>query len=94
MHHFSISTFKTCSAGHDRLDWWQESFPVLATKHAHLLHAMLAFTALHMAYVQPREAAKYGVIAMSYRNKTIRVLPGLFGLDDLQAEEAEACFWP
>lgn len=91
MHHYTLWTYKTCNHGAMTLSWWQETLPVMAMQHDHLLFALLAFTALHVAYLRPKQAAKYTSLAICYRDRALKILPTLF--NRLDAEQADACFW-
>lgn len=73
------------------LSWWQESLPIIAFQHDHLLHALLSFTSLHVAYLRPAEAQAYVTLAEDYRQRTLIRLATI--LPAIEHRQTEACFW-
>lgn len=73
--------------------WWQESLPLLAIRHDHLLYALFAFTSLHLASLRTGKYVDYVVASASYRDRAVRILPHYFSPDQLEPEQLEACFW-
>lgn len=66
---------------------------MLATRHDYLLHALFAFTALHIAHLRPVDATQYTSLATTYLDKTLQSLSGLLRRADLEPEQVDACFW-
>jgi hypothetical protein len=99
MHHFTIRTWQTCDAATFPATFWQESMPLMAMQHDYLLFALMSFTCLHMAFLRIRnnpgdpngDAARFTALALSYRDRTLKILPTLF--DNPSRDQAEACFW-
>jgi hypothetical protein len=60
MHHYSHRTSRTKLGASVRLQHvWQEHIPSEASKHAFLMHGVLALAALHLAIMKPTQTAKY-----------------------------------
>ncbi|KAI4597075.1 hypothetical protein KJ359_004586 [Pestalotiopsis sp. 9143b] len=91
IHHFTLYTYKTCDHGLMPLSWWQKSLPVMAFQEDHLLHAILSFTSLHVAYLRPAEAQAYVMMAENYRQSTLNRLAKV--LPDIEPGQTQACFW-
>ncbi|KAI1131363.1 hypothetical protein F5Y10DRAFT_233936 [Nemania abortiva] len=47
---------------------WQKVAPGFAIKHQYLLRQILAFSALHLAYLQPKERHKYSLVATQHQS--------------------------
>lgn len=92
-HHFFTWTYrplvtKGSTARHAR--FWQETLPVLASKHEYLLQSLLSFTSLHVAHLRAGESERYQHISAYYRDQALARLPVVLHALPLQTE---ACFW-
>ena len=59
MQNWSARTFKTVRLGKDRKDIWHEIIPGIALNHHFLMHGILAFSALHLAYLYPDQSSTF-----------------------------------
>lgn len=59
MHHWNICTAETLAPNAALQRAMRECIPALAVNHRYLMHAMLALTSLHMAYLHPTETKEY-----------------------------------
>ncbi|KAH8657661.1 hypothetical protein BX600DRAFT_467965 [Xylariales sp. PMI_506] len=91
MHHYSVWTYKTCAHGETSYSWWQETLPIMAIQHQHLLCALLSFTSLHICHLHPEKADKYMDQAIDYRDRTLNILAAV--LPGLPYEQTDASFW-
>lgn len=95
MHHFVVKTYKTCDAAVLPLGFFQDLLPRLAMENDFLLYALLSFTCLHKAHLEPEKLEYYRDLAITYRNRTLAILPTLFADKNATASrtQAVACFW-
>ncbi|KAH8884328.1 hypothetical protein GQ53DRAFT_797810 [Thozetella sp. PMI_491] len=72
LHHWSVSCAVTLST----LDWvnqiWQTAVPEIAFQHPCLMHAILAFSALHVAYLTPKSRRDLIIDAATHYNEALR----------------------
>lgn len=60
MHHYAYKTCKSRLGASTRLQHiFTEQIPVEATKHAFLMHGVLALSALHLAHLNPTQKVRY-----------------------------------
>ena len=92
MHHYMTHTKYILPQSRDAIDIlriWQEETPRIAFAHEYVLHAMLGFTALHKAHLEPDQARKLHTYAVDHFDKAF-VLYRHSG--PASAENAEAKF--
>lgn len=68
LHHYYTDTSKTVSSPNDHYQW-HTLFPEAATSHAYVLDSVLAFTALHLAYLEPNSRQTWLEIGSHYNNR-------------------------
>ncbi|PKS08120.1 hypothetical protein jhhlp_005395 [Lomentospora prolificans] len=90
MHHYTLITCHTLPRAAEVLHIWQSTVVKLAFTHGPLLHQILAFSAFHMAYVNPDQRHDYSVLALQHQNEAARGLRTY--LTHINAENQEACF--
>src|ERR1700755_1994853 len=68
MHHFSTIVYQTLSEESAVQDLWQHDVPKEALQHTHLMHAILALSALHLqcSSNDAQKTAKYRESAVQY----------------------------
>ncbi|KAL2023329.1 hypothetical protein VTK56DRAFT_3067 [Thermocarpiscus australiensis] len=93
LHHFTTSTYKTLSMSGpqdetERL--WQIEVPKLAFVHVFLLHQILAFSCLHLAYLHPHRRQEYSLRASHHQTVGIRGMR--MALANISTENCHALF--
>ncbi|KAK1139889.1 hypothetical protein N8T08_011050 [Aspergillus melleus] len=68
LHHYYTSTSNSVSSPDD-YHQWHNVFPEAATAHAYVLDSVLAFTALHLAYLEPNSRQTWLEVGSHYNNK-------------------------
>lgn len=71
MHHFTTYTWLTLAADDKTRQMWHVTVPQLAYQHGYLMHALLACTAVHMAYLYPTQHPKLTVKARTHQDHAI-----------------------
>jgi hypothetical protein len=67
LHNWSSKTYKTVRHGSDRKELWLEAIPTVALEHHFLMRGILAFSALHLAYMHPNKREKYTMLATAHQ---------------------------
>ncbi len=68
LHHFTLSTSLTLYHGSGPSDFWTKTIPQMAYSCGFLMRGILAFAALHLAYLNPNAKDRYIFIATSHQN--------------------------
>jgi hypothetical protein len=89
-HHFIITTCSTLAPKANMIDTWRTVVPRLAVAHPFLMHGLLAISALHLAYLQPYERAKYCLLAAQHQD--IAIGPFRKAMGNINAENCNAMF--
>ena len=71
MHHFTTYTYLTLATDKDARQMWHAIVPQLAYQHEFLMHALLACTALHMAYLDPDQYSELTIKARTYQDHAL-----------------------
>ncbi|KAK7702962.1 hypothetical protein SLS57_011097 [Botryosphaeria dothidea] len=71
LHQFTSSTAFTVTDGTEVQRTWKGSVIDLAFDHSFLLHSILAFSALHLAYIHPQDKAVYVNVAARHQDKAL-----------------------
>jgi hypothetical protein len=79
MHHFSTVVYLTLSDESAVQDVWQHHVPMEAVRHHHLMHAILALSALHLQIISKNaeQAEKYRVPAVQHYDVALSELQRL-----------------
>ncbi|WPH00739.1 Hypothetical protein R9X50_00356900 [Acrodontium crateriforme] len=91
MHHYMLHTKYILFQSPDAVDIlrvWQEETPRIAFRHEYVLHAMLGFTALHKAHLEPERLPKLQTFAVDHFDKAFRLYredSSPFGVDNAEA---------
>ncbi|KAI9367226.1 hypothetical protein BJX61DRAFT_538235 [Aspergillus egyptiacus] len=59
MHHYTLYTCKTIARRPEMQETWQVAIPKIAYSYEFLMHGILAFSALHLAYLKPERYSYY-----------------------------------
>ncbi|PLB44563.1 hypothetical protein P170DRAFT_468214 [Aspergillus steynii IBT 23096] len=78
LHHYYTNTSNTVSSPSD-YHQWHNLFPEAATSHAYVLDSVLAFTALHFAYLEPNSRQTWLEIGSHYNNRACSELRRVVG---------------
>jgi len=70
---------------------WRTYIPEQATKHKFLMHGILALSALHVAYKQPDQGAKYITLCDKHQNTALESYRGSL-TSTIDASTADALF--
>jgi hypothetical protein len=73
LHHWTVATSQSILPGIPAVNnLWQNVFPTLAYNHAYMMHCLISLSALHLAYLNPRDrranlhiAAHHHTLALS-----------------------------
>jgi len=68
MHHFTTHTWLTLATDENTRQMWHAIVPQLAYQHEFLMHALLACTALHMAYLNPDQHSELTIKARTHQD--------------------------
>ncbi|KAH8653772.1 hypothetical protein BX600DRAFT_471619 [Xylariales sp. PMI_506] len=68
LHNWNVSTAESIASNHSLQRAMGEVVPLLAINHQYLMHALLALSSLHMAYVKPAEAERYETLAAHHES--------------------------
>ncbi|KAJ5947479.1 hypothetical protein N7466_000494 [Penicillium verhagenii] len=92
LHHYYTNTCLTIGTDEHSLAVWQVSLPELATSNEHVLESLLAFTALHLAYLEPNRRLGWTNLALEYSSKAYSGLANIISrLSPSTAPSAFAC---
>lgn len=96
MSHFVLCACKTLTARADILHMWQHAVPNDAVSHPFLMHGILSFSALHLAYLHkhtsnsPELRLRYARLAQHHQSEAIPEFRRALG--SLSPESAGPCF--
>lgn len=90
MHHYTLVTCHTLPRAAEVLHIWQTAIVKLAFTHGPLLHQILAFSAFHMAHLNPGQHHQYSVLALQHQTEASRGLRTY--LANMVPDNSEACF--
>lgn len=90
MHHYSVVTSLTLPRAQEELHVWQHNVPKLAFKYPFLVHQLLAVSAFHFAYLQPKQRSEHSLHASQHQNRSIEGMRG--HLANITAENCHALF--
>ena len=71
MHHFTTHTWLTLATDEDTRQMWHFIVPQLAYEHKFVMHALLACTALHMAYLDPHQYSELTIKARTHQDRAL-----------------------
>jgi hypothetical protein len=71
IHHFTTHTWRTLAPDENTRQMWRVIVPQIAYQHEFLMHALLACTALHMAYLNPDQHLKSTIKARSHYDQAM-----------------------
>ncbi|KIN00044.1 hypothetical protein OIDMADRAFT_126021 [Oidiodendron maius Zn] len=78
LHHFSTVTYITMSNVADEQNTWQSTMVRIGFKYPFLLHGLLAFSALHLGYLNPVQSLSYLLTASSHQDRAISQFREIF----------------
>ncbi|ETN44843.1 uncharacterized protein HMPREF1541_09718 [Cyphellophora europaea CBS 101466] len=90
LHFYTTSTSLTLSSRPELQQIWQQAVPQIAFKNLFLLHAILAFTALHIAHLQPERKGLLHAEAAAHHNTGLRLFRD--AMANITPENCDACF--
>jgi hypothetical protein len=68
MDHFITHTWLTLAPDESTRQMWRDIVPQLAYQHEFLMHALLACTALHIAYLNPDQRSEFIIKARTHQD--------------------------
>jgi hypothetical protein len=81
MHHYTAHAYLTVPGNDQAKQTWGFLVTQEAFRHKFLMHCILAFSASHLAYIEPQSRSKYRIEASSHQSTAIaelnRVLPNI-----------------
>lgn len=72
IHHYTAKGYLAISASESTRDTLQYAVPRIAFSHDYLLHQILSFSALHLAYLHPETGTEYSHLASQHQNESIK----------------------
>ncbi|RMJ16534.1 hypothetical protein CDV36_003796 [Fusarium kuroshium] len=72
IHHYTVTGYLAISSAKTTRDTLQHTVPRLAFSHDYLLHQILSFSALHLAYLHPETRGQYWHLASQHQNESIK----------------------
>ncbi|KAF2106213.1 hypothetical protein BDV96DRAFT_337334 [Lophiotrema nucula] len=90
MHHWTTEAYFTISVRDDIRDMWRLVAPKQAIVHHFLMHELLAFSALHLAYSQQEQRKAFYALGIHHQDLAIRAMRRM--LPNMTAENAGALF--
>jgi hypothetical protein len=90
LHFYTAHTSVTVSTIPERQAIWQHVIPPMAFTHHFLLYGLLAFSALHLARVQPERKVSLFAQASSYHEIGLRLFR--VAILDINRQNCDACF--
>jgi len=90
LHFYTTTTCFTLSAISERQQLWQNVVPQMAFTHHFLLYSLLAFSALHLALLQPDRKTSLSAQASAYHNVGLRLFR--VAVSDITRDNCDACF--
>jgi hypothetical protein len=86
MHHFTTLTWLTLAPDENARQMWHVVVPQLALQNEHLLQALLACSALHVAYLNPEQHLEMIIQARTHQDNAMRLF-----LATVPSVESETC---
>jgi hypothetical protein len=71
MEHFTTHTWLTLATDENTRQMWRDIVPQLACQHEYLMHALLACTALHIAYLNPDQHSELTIKAGTHQGRSM-----------------------
>ncbi|KAF2188980.1 hypothetical protein K469DRAFT_626772 [Zopfia rhizophila CBS 207.26] len=90
MHHWSTNAYLTLSERDDIRYMWQITAPRQAITHQFLMHEILAYSALHLAFLYADQRRSYYALGTHHQNLAIRNMRAI--LPNMSADNAPALF--
>jgi hypothetical protein len=90
MHHYATVSYLTLPRSGKIFAVWQLEVPRLAFTHRFLMHQVLAFSAYHLAYLNPAQASTYSLQASQHQNDAIQGMRT--ALSQITTENCHAVF--
>ncbi|KUJ13438.1 uncharacterized protein LY89DRAFT_622311 [Mollisia scopiformis] len=90
LHHYTTTTSITLSARPELQQIWQQVVPRLAFAHNFLLHGILAFSALHLAHLQPERKALLYAEASAHHDLGLHMFQT--AMTCITPQNCDACF--
>ncbi|KAF2788656.1 hypothetical protein K505DRAFT_255029 [Melanomma pulvis-pyrius CBS 109.77] len=90
MHHYTAHAYLTMPGVEQAKQVWGYAVPQEAFNHSFLMHSILAFSAYHLAFINPARGAQYRVLASTHQTAAINRLNQV--LPDVNAGNCHALF--
>ncbi|KAF2196956.1 hypothetical protein GQ43DRAFT_425565 [Delitschia confertaspora ATCC 74209] len=90
MHHWSTKAYSTLSVPKHKEHVWQVTAPQHAITHVFLMHELLAYSALHLAFLHPEHRTGYSMLSSHHQNLAIQSMRKVF--QNITAENCHALF--
>jgi Fungal specific transcription factor domain len=90
LHFYTTTTSFTLSDVPELQQIWQQVVPQIAFTHRFLLHGILAFTALHLARVQPERKTSLHTEASAHHEIGLRMFQN--AMSNITPQNCDACF--
>ncbi|GKZ27030.1 hypothetical protein AbraCBS73388_003547 [Aspergillus brasiliensis] len=92
LHHYYTNTYATLVEDENSRLEWQVNLPKVASTQPFALDSLLAFTALHLAYLEPNRRHFWTLVAFNYSDKACSMLSQVTGrLSAATADAAMVC---
>ncbi|KAF2744930.1 hypothetical protein M011DRAFT_407328, partial [Sporormia fimetaria CBS 119925] len=72
MHHWTVKTYYSLASKEEVRNFWCVEAPKQAVHHPHLLHEILAISALHKAYLEPAERSTFYALGIHHQDLAIK----------------------
>lgn len=90
LHFYTVATSLTLSSRPELQRIWQDVVPRLAFSHQFLLHGILAFSALHLARLQPERKTLLDTQASAHHDTGLTLFK--IAMSNITPENCDACF--
>jgi hypothetical protein len=90
MQHFITHTWLTLATGENTRQMWHVIVPQLACQHEFLMHALLAYTSLHMAYLNPDQHSELTIKARTHQDHAMPLFRA--AISSVESETCDAVY--
>jgi hypothetical protein len=88
MDYFTTHTWLTLATDEDTRQMWHDIVPQLAYQYEYLMHALLACTTLHMAYINPGQHSELTIKAGTHQEHAITLFRA--AVPNVESENCDA----
>lgn len=90
MHHYTTHTWRALANDENTRQMWHVIVPQLAYQHEYLMHALMACTKLHMAYLNPDQHSELTIKARTHQDHAMPLFRA--AVPSVESETCDAVF--